>query len=255
MRRILAALVFFCLACSQASVAQRESDREHDGFVGPVKKVFEWWSPISGGNYPPGSRCRTMTKVYDPTGRLVQHSLYPGACGVDEIRNDYSYAPDGSRTEQSQEIRGKDSPPPPPPLAGARPQPEAERGQRRVVFKYDPATGKLVESASIWPGGKVGYKITYSYDDQGRLTETTSLDENGQVSSRRVLGYTGDQRVPSSFTYYGGRGDVYERTVYSDYEFNPQGDWFKRKVTTEERYNRRSISVSTREIEYYPSGQ
>jgi len=47
-------VLIFCVACTQASVIQKASDREHDGFVGPVKKVYVEWSPISGGNYPVG---------------------------------------------------------------------------------------------------------------------------------------------------------------------------------------------------------
>src|SRR5690242_3156035 len=99
MKYIPLALIL-CVACTQASVTKRMTEREHDGFVGPVKKVFEEWSPI----YPPdddiplGSRCRQMTNVYDESGRLMQHSVYPGTCGEDERREDYTYAQDGSRT-------------------------------------------------------------------------------------------------------------------------------------------------------------
>ena len=241
----------FCIACGQATVTKTESDREHDGFLGPVKKVFVEWSPISGGNYPVGSRCRELTKVYDQNGRLMQHSLYPGDCGRDEIRNDYSYAPDGRRTAKSQDIRGKDSPPPPPPIV-SRSKSEADKGEPRTVVKYDPSTGKEVESISVRPSGAIIYKTTYRYDDRGRMIEMIGLNKDGQVSSRRVYGYSGDKRVPSSFAYYDGKGSVYERTIYSDYEFNSQGDWIRRKETKEERFNRRSVSLTVREIEYYP---
>ena len=247
-------VLMFCIACSQASVTKRESDREHDGFIGPVKKVFVEWSPISGGNYPVGSRCREMTKRYDQDGRLMQHSLYPGACGSDEMRNDYTYAQDGSRTEKSQEIRGKDSPPPPPPMASGSNSDE-DKGEPRMVFKYDPSSGKEVESTSVRPTGKIIYKTRYSYDDKGRMIEMTGYDSDTQVSSRRVYGYSGDERVPSSFAYYDGKGNVYERTIYSDYEFNSQGDWIRRKQTKDERFNRRSVSSTVREIEYYPTGK
>lgn len=83
------------------------------------------------------------------------------------------------------------------------------------------------------------------------MIEMTSYNSDGQVSSRRVYGFTGDEKVPSSFAYYDGKGNVYEKTIYSDYEFNSQGDWIKRKETTEERFNRQSVSLTVREIEYY----
>lgn len=254
MKHVFLALIF-CLSFTQGQTTKRESDRERDGFVGPVKRVFEVWSPISGSNYPAGSRCRSRTKVYDEGGRLVQQSHYPGPCGNDEIRDDYTYARDGSRTEKSQEIRGKDSPTPPPPRV-ARPGEEEELGEKeepgdpRMVFKYN-AAGRLIESASVTPSGKIIYKNTYSYDDMGRMTELTGYDRQGQVSDRHVYSYSGDSRVPSTSTHHGRDDKVYDRTAYSDYEFNERGDWIKRKHTREQRFNRRSVSIITREIEYY----
>jgi hypothetical protein len=249
MTHIFLALIF-CIACIQIQTTKTESDREHDEFVGPVKKVFVLWSAVSGSNYPAGSRCRSRTRVYDEGGRLLQQSLYPGACGSDEIREDYTYASDGSRSAKSQEIRGKDSPPPPPPPM-APPGYKAEPGNPRMVFKYN-AWGKLAEAASIKPSGTVIYKYTYSYDDKGRLIEVTGYDREGQVSDRRVYSFSGESRVPSTFTYSGRDGKVYDTTAYSEYEFNARGDWVKRKETREQSPGRGSVSITFREIEYYP---
>ncbi|HKO45865.1 MAG TPA: hypothetical protein VJU84_21490 [Pyrinomonadaceae bacterium] len=191
-----------------------------------------------------------MTKVYEEGGRLLQHSVYPGDCGSDELREDYGYAQDGSRTAKKQEIRGKDSPPPPPPVAPA-PGVKEEVGQPREVFKYD-SSGKLIEIASIKPGGKLLSKNAHSYDAKGRMIEMTGYDRDGQLSARRVYSYSGDDRVPTTFVYYGPDGKVYERTGYSDYEVNSRGDWVKRKETSELTFNRRTVSITLREIEYYP---
>ncbi len=248
MNHIFVALIF-CIACTQSAGIKRESEREQDGFVGPVKKVFVEWSSISGRNYPAGTRCRYKTNVYDQSGRLMRQSVYPGDRGRDEIINDYSYAADGSRTETSQTIRAKDSPPPPPPMA--KRSTSDDKGPTRMVFKYDPSFGKIIESRSIRPSGKVIYILKYSHDDKGRVIEMTSYDDDGKVSSRRVYGYTGDEKVPSSFAYYDGKGNVHERTIYSDYEFNPQGDWVRRKEITEETFNRKSVSLKHRAIEYH----
>ena len=98
--------LILCLATSQSAAPQRQSDRAVDGFVGPVKKVTQVWTPVSGGNYPKGSKCRQLLDEYDETGRIMRHSVYPGTCGEDEIREDYKYARDGSRTALVQEIRG-----------------------------------------------------------------------------------------------------------------------------------------------------
>jgi hypothetical protein len=190
-----------------------------------------------------------MTKVYDESGRLLQHSVYPGACGSDEIREDYTYAQDGSRTAKTQEFRRKDSPPPPPPMAPP-PGYKEEVGEPRMVFKYD-SLGKHIEAASVKPSGKVIYKNTYSYDDKGRMIEGIGHDRDGQISDRRAYSYSGDNHVPSGFIYYGRDGKVYDRTAYTEYEFNSRRDWVKRKETREQTFNRRSISITFREIEYY----
>jgi hypothetical protein len=84
------------------------------------------------------------------------------------------------------------------------------------------------------------------------MIEGTGYDRDGQISDRRVYSYSGDDYVPSGFTYYGRDGKVYERTGYTDYEFNSRGDWLKRKQTSEQTFNRRSVSITFREIEYYP---
>lgn len=70
-----------------------------------------------------------------------------------------------------------------------------------------------------------------------------------------MYSYSGDETVPSSFVYYDGKGNVYERTTYSDYKFNSHGDWISRKQAKEERFNRKTVSLTIREIEYYPSGK
>ena len=250
MKSILLFLLF-SIAFAQASDTKRMTDRQHDGFVAPVKKVFVEWSPIyrPRGNIPVGSRCRELTNLYDENGRLLQHSVYPGSCGSDEIREEYTYAQDGSTTAKTTEIRGENSPPPPPPAAG-RPLTPEDRGQPRTVSKYD-SSGKLIEHISIRPSGKVIYKTSYTYDATNRMIEMTGHDADNQVSSRRVYSYAGEDRVPSNFIYYGGDGKVYQRTSYTDYEFNSCGDWTKRTETTEETFNRKSVSLISRQIDYY----
>ena len=252
MRQIFLLLIL-CIVSSQATITKRESDREHDGFVGPVKKVIEMWTPISGSPYAPNSKCRQMTNEYDQAGRLTRHSVYPGECGSDEIREDYTYSPAGDRTTKLQEIPGENSPEPPPPAA-APAHAKRENGPPKEVSRYDDA-GRLVQEGMMLPSGKFRYKLTYTYDAKGRLIETTGYDGDDRVSSRRVYSYSGDQRIPSDFMYYGGDGKIYERTTYTDYEFNSKGDWIKRKHTTEETFNRRHVSMFHREIEYYPDNQ
>ena len=255
--KILLSLIL-CVANYQAAVPKQQSDRAHDGFVGPVKKVFVIWTPVSGRNYPEGSKCRQVTNEYDQTGRLTRHSIYPGECGNDEIREDYSYAKDGARTAKTKRIQGANSPPPPPAISSGA-TPKGQQGPPKIMFKYD-AAGRLSEETVILSDGSLSYKLTHTYDAKGRRVETTGYDNLGQLSDRRVYAYSGDEHVPSSFVYYGPNGKVSERTTYSEYEFNANGDWIRRKDSTDEPYehrgvviSRRSVSITFREIEYYPN--
>ena len=243
------------LAFFQSTAPQRQSDRAVDGFVGPVKKVTEVWTPVSGSNYPEGSKCRQLFDEYDETGRIMRHSVYPGSCGEDEIREDYSYAEDGSRTARVKEFRGPNSSLPPPPPAPA--DPGKKKGPLRKVFKHN-ASGQLVEVSTLFADKSLAFKTGFSYDAKGRLIETTGFSAEGQMLSRRVYGYSADERVPSSFVYYRRDGEVADRTTYSDYEFNSHGDWTRRKQIREAAdlsgngsNTRRSVSITLREIEYY----
>jgi|GEM_PF-4919149 len=247
-------ILIFCVV-SQTAAPKRQSDRVHDGFVGPVKKVAVFWIPVSGSSYPAGSKCRQMTNEYDETGRITRHSLYPGSCGSDEIREDYTYSRDGDRTTKIQQIRGADSPPPPPPVVN--PNARRQTGPPKKVVKYDDL-GRLIEDGVVQADGQFSYKTTYTYDSKGRLIETVGFDGDTQPSSRRVYSYSGDQRVPSEFAYFDREGKIHDRTTYSDYDFNSKGDWIKRTQSSEQTiYLRsvprtsRSVSMSVREFEYY----
>ena len=127
---------------------------------------------------------------------------------------------------------------------------ERETGPPKNVFQYD-ESGRLTETIVLRPSGKLVYKYTYKYDEKGRPIEYASYDGNGKAGDRRVYTYTGDQKVPSSFIYYGHDGKVYIKTLYEEYEFNSLGDWIKRKEITEELYSPKSAFLTFRNIEYY----
>jgi hypothetical protein len=233
----------------QSAGAKRVSDRERDGFLGPVKEVFTEWSPVgqARNGIQPGARCPQQTSVFDENGTLAQRSGYAGPCGCEEIRDIYAYGPDGSQTTKSENIPGPGCPPPPPMAAPAG---APESGPRRRVFKCD-ENGRQVEATLIRHDGTVVYKTVYGYDAKGRLTETASFNGNGQAGDRRVYGYTGASSVPATFTYHGRDGRVYERTAYSDYELNAQGDWVKRTQTRVNERGETHVSTVFRRIVYH----
>ncbi|HZS49069.1 MAG TPA: RHS repeat domain-containing protein [Blastocatellia bacterium] len=249
--KLLILSLFFSLVIVQTRPPKQMSDRELAGFVGPVKMVSGEFELIQGtyGDQLIGKQCRDFREIYDESGRLTQRSVYPGSCGADEDIELYKYEADGSRASTHLEIHNKNSPPPPPPIAGPTGDSD-DTGTVREIFRYDSA-GKLVETSSVRGKGKLLFKISYEYDSAGRLTETRSQGAGNTTPVRRVWGYDGDNKVPMAFSYINGRGQIEELTSYSEYEFNPQGDWIKRKVRTTESLNRRQTSIETRKIEYF----
>lgn len=239
-------LFVFCLVSNQGSLTKLRPDREQDGFVGPVRKVSVTWTPISGSPYPADSKCRQLTNEYDQMGRLTRHSLYSGSCGADEIRVDHTYSYNGERRTTTKTIRAPNSPRLPPGQLNE----ETNKRQAAQALTNDDA-GRLIEELfMIQPS----YRTSYFYDAKGRLLETRDYMSEG-LTNRRVYNYSGDDRVASGFRYYNSDGIVKELTEYSDYEFNSKGDWIRRKENKQENFQPRLVSITHREIEYYPDNK
>src|SRR5215475_9212988 len=98
MIEVLTGMLILGLILLQSPIPARKSERESEGFVGPVKRAHEEWSPVSGYPYPPDARCRARTHTFDQDGRLTQYSYYFGGCSGGEDREYYKYDQDGSRT-------------------------------------------------------------------------------------------------------------------------------------------------------------
>lgn len=93
-------ILAICVLSNQVSVTKRRPDREHDGFVGPVKKVFVSWTPISGWTYPADSKCRQLTDEYDQSGRTNRRAyIYSGDARVPA--GFMYYGPDGKIYERA----------------------------------------------------------------------------------------------------------------------------------------------------------
>lgn len=247
MLKVFITIFVFCSLFLQSSSVGKKSEREFDGFVGPVKSAFEEWSPISGYQYPSNARCRNSSKVYDQNGRLIQSSLYPGACGSDEIREHYTYDQEGNRTERTEEFQGKGSPPPPPPPMpplGANGQ--VVKGPPKTTFKYD-ANGRMTEKVHLRANGDPTFKNICIYDEKGRPQERQVIHSDG-TRYRWTYKYEGEKRFPESQDSFDGDSNKPSYTVtYSDYELNAQGDWVKRKETTP-----KTVSIHYQKLEYYP---
>jgi hypothetical protein len=248
MIKVVTGMLIFGLILPQSPIPARKSERESNGFVGPVKRAHEEWSPVSGYPYASDARCRARTHTFDQDGRLTQYSYYSGGCGSDENREDYKYDQDGSRTTRFEYIQGENSPPPPPPPM--MPPGAAVKGLPKTTFTYD-AKGMLIEKANFRGDGKPTYKSTYKYDEKGRPQESEIVHSTGE-RYRFVSKYEGEKRFPESeVSFDGNSNNPRSTTTYTDYELNPQGDWIKRKVTRQETGGRTYVAIHYRRIEYY----
>jgi len=248
--KALTAAILFCLTFSQSSEVRRQTDREHGGFVGPVKKMREDWSPVTKNwdDIRPGTRCRKATKIFDPAGRITRSSLYPGSCGVDELREYYTYDSEGNQMRREEEIPGVGSNPPPPPMPpSGGPQ---NLGPSKKIFKYDPQ-GRLSEYFVQWSSGKISYRVIFDYDAENRMSEFKSVDSAGKLNSRWIYSYEGKGRFPSGSIYFDSDDKARGAYLYSDYELNSHGDWVRRKESIKDSDGVVRIAFKYRKIEYY----
>jgi len=255
MTKIITGMLVFGLLFLQTPGASKKSERVCYGFVGPVKKATEEFSPVSGYPYlSPNDRCRVRSQVFDKEGKLIQNSYFSGACGSDENQERYTYDQDGNRTTSFEYIQGKNSPPPPPPpMAPPGPKGGQEvKGPPKTTFKYD-AQGMIAERANFRANGEPTYKSIYKYDEKGRLQEMQVIHSNGP-RYRWTSKYDGETRFPESEDSFDADSDKPKYTVtYTDYELNAQGDWIKRKETTKEASGRITVSIRYQALEYYPA--
>lgn len=248
----------------QSAATHKKLDRENNGFIGPVKKVNQTWSPVSDNGYlKAGKIYQSNIEIYDPDGRLIQRSYFSGSDSKDEHKEFYKYDTDGNRIiDKSEYIKAPDSPPdPPPPM----PEPGSEKKAKanpRKVFKYDSRGNLIGEFYYRVDGSPLNHTI-YKYDADDRLIDSQFIiDDREQFSSQRTYKYEGRLRVPAEETIiypkskFNVTGTIYKST-YSEYEFNSKGDWIKRKSTSESSSldgrsnNKASVSLYFRAIEYY----
>lgn len=236
----------------QSPTSNRKSERETEGFVGPVKNAIVEWMPVSGYPNLPNTKLPYHIYVYDREGRRIRYSYFSGALSGDEHREEYTYDKDGNRTTRDEFIQGKNSPPPPPPPM--MPPGAAVKGPPKTTFKYD-GQGMMIEKANLRGNGDLIYKTTYKYDEIGRVQETNIIHATGQ-HYRWVYKYEGKKRFPESEDSLDGKSNTTRYTIiYSDYEFNPQGDWIKRKRTLNESTGKTTVEIQYQTIEYFPAAK
>ena len=239
MKQAPLALLLVLLITFSAFAQKKQSDREFEGFRGPVKMVTEESAELkqTGSTEIEAAREPRKLLTFDADGNLVSDKVYLRGEEFD-IRV-YSFI-DGER-----------------------------------VVKHDVLTKNVLKlSAPGKPGSKPGdprysAKIKYEYDSKGNRTEMAWLDPDGRPYLRYVYKQEGNSkevtvyRSDGSFSHgykekLDDKGNELEttsaspnrrsspKTTYTYLEFDSQGNWIKRKVSRGD-----SSSISYRTITYH----
>lgn len=230
----------------------KESDRQHEGFVGTVKTVTTYLSAISGNwqSTPRGKQCKFKTVMYAPTGRLIQSSLFPDCGRGGELRDTFTYDKDGNRYDKNEMTESQSGiPAGPPPMAGKSISEEETMKTPSVTFKYNDQ-GKRAEQAGLFSDGKLMHRFIYKYDEKGRVAEILRYYPEEKTPRKTKYSYFADQQFPVAWIEYDANGKLSQRYVFSDYSLNATGDWIKRKAVIEDGAGKR-IGWESRQIEYY----
>jgi YD repeat-containing protein len=267
--------------------AQKKSDREKDGLIGPVRtvRIDRAQFFIEAGKMVEGPRMLAETLVYDAAGRRIESADYlPG--GAPDTKSTWKFDDAGREIERSYYVHDS--------LVRRWVSTYDDKGRIRERTEYGPgggsvgrliyeysATGNqarvtdygssdvrkkwdetydaqrnLLERIEYDADGSSQSKYIYTYDAAGNRTSEThyyksngsphisksvyifdensrlkeeAVYQNGALSSRKVYQY--DNRCNRiEAIEYSKKGEVEERATLA-YEYAPDGNWTKAKVT------------------------
>lgn len=202
------------LLAAAAAAAQKQTDREHQGLLGPVKSVETYVVnyTLRGGKTVRGARVPWQKAVYAGDGRLTESVTHDPRGGVlerlvytfDESNRptgyeEYASAVDRTLTAARRHVYEVDA-------AGRRTEYRVYETDGspagRFTYKYD-GGGNLAEEAYYYHTGKLGGRTVYAYDAGGRRVAQTTFDGEGNVAWKAVWSYDERGRVAEDVRYEG----------------------------------------------------
>ena len=256
-------LIFFVMIFCLAVPAQKKvTDREIEGLKGAVKTVFgDYMVTYSTSDQTElNKRVKETEHYFDKDGALTR-ILFP----FSNYKQVYSLI-DGFKTFKGSSIKenaepenqynvGKsiDGKKEKPDEKNGKLVPPDERFDLKIVYEYD-ANGKVETEKTYRNNGKFWGSITYKYDKNGRVREDLRKETNATI--RFTYKYNDEGYLIETLGIYefNIRVTTNERTVYSDYKVDPQGNWTQRKAMwtskTQDRFYA-STKINYRTIEYY----
>jgi len=150
--------------------------------------------------------------AYDRKGRENRLTLYSPGGSVDHTQT-YVYDDRGNKTQEFH--RNPD-------------------GAVRVkkIYSYD-AQGRLLKVSVYKPDGALDNGSAYEYDAQGREVKWVAYRGDESATAKIVRGYDIKSNSVETTFYREGIAAVIEKEVFTDDEFDAQGNWVKRTIVRE----------------------
>jgi len=226
MKSLALSLALSLLPICPARVTNK-TDREHDGFMGPVRAVRIEQSQLinRSGEWVEAPRVLSQTVAYDSRGRLTERVFYTRDQGIWSriiydsdsagIRSDIVYR---AHAGQSTQANGSD-----------QLERLTEFTRLRRTFKYD-SGGDRTEEADYSKEGNLSKRTVYKYEANGNVKEIIEYAPNGALQTRHTNKYDEKGRIVEQ-----RRDDSPGATARQEsyaYEFDSTGNWTKRIATT-----------------------
>jgi hypothetical protein len=234
----------------QEPVAKRQgTDAEDEGLKGKVKTVFSEDEDLSG-TWSVRKRKATFMSYYDKHGNLVREERYDYRGNPAEITL-YGYL-DGERVSVSKYLDYEYNPPA---IAIASPpgEPQPRRDTRystKYTYKYE--HGRLIEKDWYNNAGQLFSRSIYKYT--GNQKEILGYDDKGTLDRKDLYTLDDKGNVLEEITYNAKDDSIRSKYSYS-YEFDAKGNWTRRTVskwvTKDGKSSYQPAWVDYRTITYY----
>ena len=233
-------------------VKKLKSDAEDDGLKGKVKSVALSEEDLSGTWVTKGSKMSSES-FYDEKGNLIKYVYYDYRGNPSNILV-YGYL-DRMRVSRTGFINYSYNPPPIAMPSSGKSNSEKSVDNRfntRYEYKYDDK-GRLIESISYRNTGEIINKTVVSYN--GNKLEKTWFDENGKSYSKIIDLLDNKSNIIEHTFVYLDSSKPSNITVYNYDSFDDKGNWTKRTIKwkdVENNSNRQTNYIQYRTITYYP---
>ncbi|HJQ26371.1 MAG TPA: TonB family protein [Blastocatellia bacterium] len=233
----------------QAAGQEKQTDRDYDELVGPVRVVRTEAQYLRDKTGNPKDNGRQLERivVYDRAGRMTEEldiNSYVDTCT--RSRRVFNYDAEGNRTEAVYWGAGVTVG-----TQAAATQKPATPLLFKQSFKYD-GSGRRTEVQEYDTLGRRQSKIQFKYDDKGRVKERIEAYQSGGEGGC-TFKYK-DQGPPSEETCAYGPMGANNRTTFA-YEYDARGNWIKKMASVTSVFpngqTHESQHIVYRRITYY----